>query len=164
MANPDKEQLVQIVNTWLVRSQLSVRQVIERMQARGCPIDRTRFENRFTTRLEQRPNVPPAWTLALVAAFTEGLTAHERATAEEAIRLAKLARLPIDQFQELRSCFPTDEFLAAYRRFAPSAGCKARHSRSPARRPPWPRPAPPRPAPTAACSPSASKTRPSFRA
>ena len=119
MANPDKEQIIQLVNTLLHRSKLNIEQVLARMQTQGCDLSRTVFENRFTTRVEQKPNIPPLWLLALVYAFTERLTDRERCTAPEAIELARLARLPIDQFQDLRIFFPKAEFSHAFRRYAP---------------------------------------------
>ena len=119
MANLDKEQIIQLVNNLLHRSQLTIEQVLARMQAQGCELSRTAFENRFTTRVEQKPNIPPQWLVALVHAFTERLTDRERCTATEAVELARLARLPIDRFQDLKTFFPEAEFNDAFRRYAP---------------------------------------------
>ncbi|MEM7348462.1 MAG: hypothetical protein AAF485_29905 [Chloroflexota bacterium] len=109
-SNPEKEELIGLVNCWLERSGLTIKQVIARMQVRGCNALRTTFENRFTTRLDQKPNVPPEWTLGVVAAFTERLTDKERCRADEAIDFARLTRLPINQVFMLREFFPPFEF------------------------------------------------------
>jgi hypothetical protein len=119
MPNADKERIIRLVNRWLKRSDLSIDQVLARIQARGCDISRATFENRFTTRVNQRPNVPPDWTLAVIIAFTVGLTECERCTADEAIELAILTRLPLDRFEDVRRLFPVSEFMVAYKRYAP---------------------------------------------
>lgn len=118
--HPDKEKIVALVGRLLHRSGLTIKQVVARMQAAGCDLTRASFENRFTSRIDRYFNIPPAWTLALVAALTERLTEQERCTATEAIELARLARLPIDQFETLQTYFPAAEFLAAYNRYAPT--------------------------------------------
>jgi hypothetical protein len=99
MAHPDKVQIVNLVNNLFSRSGLTIDQVVGRMQAHGCNISRDSFENHFTTRLERKPNIPPGWMLALAAAFTERLTDRERCTAAEAIELARLTQLPLDQLK-----------------------------------------------------------------
>jgi hypothetical protein len=119
MPNADKERIIRLVNRWLKRSDLSIDQVLARVQARGCDISRATFENHFTTRVNQRPNVPPDWTLAVIIAFTEDLTECERCTADEAIEWAILTRLPLDRFEDLRRLFPSSEFLVAYQRYVP---------------------------------------------
>ncbi len=120
--NPDKAHIIRLVNRLLDRSGLTIDQVVARMQVHGCDVTRTTFENRFTTRIEQRPNVDPGWTLALIAAFTQRLANGERCTAYEAMELARLTRLPIDRFKEFKPFFPEAEFAAAYRQVAPSLG------------------------------------------
>lgn len=119
MGHPDKEQIITIVNTWLERSHLSIAQVVARMQVQGCLIERTSFENRFTTRVDQKPDIAPEWIMALVTAFSERLSETARCRADEALRLAALVRLPINQLQALERLFPTAEFSAAYRPYAP---------------------------------------------
>ena len=42
---------------------------VTHLQARGCDISRATCENRFTTRVNRRPNVPPDWTLAVIMAL-----------------------------------------------------------------------------------------------
>ena len=54
--NAEKERTIQIVNQLLHRSSLSIDQVVARMQVDGCEITRSTFENRFTTRIHQKPN------------------------------------------------------------------------------------------------------------
>lgn len=129
MAHPDKVQIINLVNALFSRSGLTIDQVVGRMQARGCDISRGSFENQFTTRINRKPNIPPDWMLALVAAFTQRLTDQERCTAAEAIELACLAQLPLDQFKTLAQFFPPAEFDAAYSPYDP------RPSRLPARPP-----------------------------
>ncbi|MEM7129517.1 MAG: NB-ARC domain-containing protein [Chloroflexota bacterium] len=115
--NPAKERIIYFVNQWLIRSGLTIEQVLARMQSNGYDISRNTFENRFTTRVQQKPNIPPDCFLALVRAFTERLTDAERCTASEALELANLTRLPIDQFQDIQQLFPPDEFLEAFEQF-----------------------------------------------
>jgi hypothetical protein len=87
------------------------------MQLYGCDISRATLENRFI-RLDQAPDIPPDMTLALIAAFSEGLPQYERCTAEEAIDLANLTRLPLNQFAALQRFFPAEEFSQAFSRYA----------------------------------------------
>lgn len=117
--NPEKERIIQIVNQLLDRSALSIDQVVARMQVDGCEITRSTFENRFTTRVHQKPNVPAAWLLALIRAFTHHLLNDERCRAEEAVELAKLTRLPIDLLSEINSFFSKAEFNAALEKYMP---------------------------------------------
>jgi WD40 repeat protein len=119
-SHPDKEQIIILVKRLLGRSGLTIDQAVARMQAQGCDVTRSTFENRFTTRVDQKPNVEPAWLLALIATVTLSLTDRERCTAAEAVELARLARLPIDQFMALRHLFPEAEFAQAYGRHAPT--------------------------------------------
>lgn len=112
--NADKEKVIVTVNRLLDRSGLSIEQVIARMQSAGIDLSRSVFENRFTTRVQQKPNIPPECLIALVASFTERLKPNERMTAHEAIELATTARLPFEQFQELRQFFVDSEFAAAF--------------------------------------------------
>lgn len=112
--NLDKEKVIAIVNRLLERSGLSIEQVIARMQAAGFDLSRSVFENRFTTRIQQKPNIPPECFIALISSFTERLNLNERCTAQEALELATVARLPFDQFQELRQFFPEAEFTMAF--------------------------------------------------
>jgi WD40 repeat protein len=121
-ANPDKEQIIRLVKRLLERSNLTIEQVVARMQADGCDVSRTTFENRFTTRVDQKPNIDPEWMLALITAFTQRLTERERCTAAEAMELARLARLPIDRFGELRRFFAEAEFVTTYRHYASALG------------------------------------------
>lgn len=116
-ADPAKEEIIILINRLLDRSGLSIEQVLARMQAAGCDISRNSFENRFTTRVHQKPNIPPDWLLALLYAFTERLADTERCSAEEAIQLANLSRLPIEQLHELREFFSEQEFSAAMERY-----------------------------------------------
>ncbi len=118
MPTPEKEQLVQLIGCWRERSHLTVKQVVARIQAQGCDISRSMFENRFI-RYDQQPAISPELTLAVIAAFAEGLTQAERCTAAEAIELATLTRLPLDRFGEIGRFFPTAEFEAAFGQVAP---------------------------------------------
>ena len=95
-SNPEKERIIVLINQLFERSGLSIDQVVARMQIDGCEITRSTFENRFTTRVHQKPNVPAAWLLSLIRAFTKNLLSDERCRAEEAVELARLVRLPID--------------------------------------------------------------------
>lgn len=117
--NPEKEQIIRIVNQLLDRSGLNIEQVVARMQINECDITRSMFENRFTTRVHQKPNIPAKWLLSLVEAFTHNLSNNERCRAEEAIELAKLARLPIDLLAELDRFFPKPEFSASIENYVP---------------------------------------------
>lgn len=87
------------------------------MQVNGYDIARSTFENRFTTRVHQKPNIPPDCFLALITVFTERMSDSERCSASEALELANLARLPIDQFQSIQKLFPPAEFIAAFEQF-----------------------------------------------
>lgn len=120
--NADKEQIIHLVNRLISRSGLAIDQVVARMQIHGCDISRSIFENRFTTRVDQKPNIEPQCILALISAFTERLTEAERCTAAEAIELARLAQLPIDQFKILAQLLPPNEFDAAYHPYDPRSG------------------------------------------
>jgi hypothetical protein len=113
-----KEQIVQLISRWRERSHLSIKQIVARIQAQGCDISRSMFENRFI-RFDQQPDISPELTLAVIAAFTEGLTPYERCTPAEAMELAKLTHLPIDQFAEMRRFFSEDEFDEAFSQYAP---------------------------------------------
>lgn len=114
IVNADKEKVIVTVNRLLDRSGLSIEQVIARMQSAGFDLSRSVFENRFTTRVQQKPNIPPECLVALVSSFTKRLKPNERITAQEALELAMTARLPFEQFQELRHFFPDAEFTAAF--------------------------------------------------
>ncbi len=117
LINSDKEKIVNLVKQWRDRSGLSVKQVVARMQAIGCDISRSQFENQFTTRLEQAPNVLPEWVVALVQAFTDGLLEHERCPVNEAIEVALLAGLPLARLGQLKPFFPAHAFEQALREY-----------------------------------------------
>lgn len=119
MQPSDKEQIVQLVDRWLERSNLSIKQILARVQAQGCDISRDYFDNRFR-RLDVHPAISPDLTLAIIAAFTTGLAPQERCTPAEAIELAKLTHLPIDRFNELKKFFPDDEFVQVLGRYIPN--------------------------------------------
>ncbi len=110
--NPQKERIIILVGQLLTRSGLNIEQVVARMQIDGCNITRSTFENRFTTRVHQKPNIPPNWLLSLIRALTLQLLEEERCTPDEALELFQLARLPLDQLTELRQLFP-DQLLTA---------------------------------------------------
>ncbi len=116
MQKQQKEQIVTLISDWRDRSNLSIKQIVARIQAEGCDINRAKFENRFI-RYDQTPAIAPELTLAVIAAFTKGLTRHERCTAAEAIDLAKLTHLPIDRFAEINHYFPNEEFQQAFSRY-----------------------------------------------
>lgn len=105
----DKEKIVQLFDRWRQRSQLTTEQILARIHTSGCDISRTEFDNRFI-RLDRSPDITPELTLAVIGAFTARLADHERCTAAEAITLARLTRLPIDQFEKLRDFFRAEEF------------------------------------------------------
>lgn len=119
MQTSEKEQVVQLIGRWRERSQLSIKQIVARIQAQGCPISRSMFENRFI-RYDQQPDISPDLTLAVIAAFTDGLTRAERCTAAEAVELARLTHLPIDQFEAIRRLFVATEFDEAFQHYAPA--------------------------------------------
>jgi hypothetical protein len=121
----EKEQIVQLISCWRERSQLSIKQIVARIQAQGCDVSRSMFENRFI-RYDQQPDISPELTLAVIAAFSEGLTKPERCTPSEAIELAKLTHLPIDRFNEIGDFFPGDEFSDAFRPYLPHSLGEAR--------------------------------------
>lgn len=122
LINSEKAQVVNLVKQWRDRSGLGVKQIVARMQANGHDISPAVFENHFTTRLEQAPNIPPDWVVALIQAFREGLLEAERCRAEEAIELARLTRLPAEQIKTLKKLFPIREFDKAYRRYLLTLG------------------------------------------
>ena len=124
MQQTEKEQIVHLINRWRERSNLSIKQIVGRVQAQGCDLSRSVFENRFV-RYDQRPDIAPELTLAVIAAFSEGLTPAERCTPAEAVELAKLTHLPIDRFGDMRRFFAADDFEAALRRFLPAEGNRA---------------------------------------
>ncbi len=111
--NPEKEQIIVLVNKMLDRSSLNIEQVVARMQLAGCTVNRNTFENRFTTRVHQRPNIPEGWVLTLIQALRNNLAATEKCTAEEALELCQLARLPLEQFERVKEYFPALEFAQA---------------------------------------------------
>ena len=115
--NPEKEGIIRIVSQLLERSALSIEQVLARMQAHGYDLTRSSFENRFTTRVQQKPNVPPDCLLALIGALTDRLTYQERCKADEALDLANFTRLPIDDFRKIQRFFPDSEFAAAFEKY-----------------------------------------------
>ncbi|MBV7338502.1 NACHT domain-containing protein [Chloroflexi bacterium TSY] len=106
----------------LRRSGLSIEQVLARMQINGYNITRSTFENRFTTRVQQKPNVTPECLLALIAAFTERLSGEERCLATEALELANLTRLPINYFRNVQQYFPEAEFASAFEQYVAPLG------------------------------------------
>jgi hypothetical protein len=114
-----KEQIVQLISRWRERSHLSIKQIVARIQAQGCDISRSMFENRFI-RYDQQPDISPELTLAVIATFSTGLTQYERCTAAEAIDLARLTHLPIDWFEKIRRFFGDDEFNEAFSHYAPT--------------------------------------------
>lgn len=61
--NPDKEQLIALVSRLLGRSGLTIERVLARLQIYGCDISRATFENRFITRIDLKPSIPPPWLL-----------------------------------------------------------------------------------------------------
>ncbi len=113
MQKTEKEQVVQLINGWRERSKLSLKQILARIQAEGCGVTRSMFENRFV-RFDQQPDIAAELAMAVIAAFTKGLTPQECCTPFEAIQLAKLTHMPIDQFEELRQFFPESEFNQAF--------------------------------------------------
>ncbi len=117
--NPHKERIIVLVGQILSRAGLSIDQVVARMQIDGCSVSRSTFENRFTTRVHQKPTIPPDWFLSLIRAVTHNLTEGERCTAEEALELCQLARLPLDQFAELQQLFPEQELTTAISKLLP---------------------------------------------
>ena len=119
MQKAEKEQIIQLISLWRERSNLTVKQIVARVQAQGCDLSRAMFENRFI-RYDVQPDIAPMLTLAVIAAFRQNLTPPERCTAREAIELAKLTHLPIDHFEKLRPLFDEDEFNAAYARYSPN--------------------------------------------
>ncbi len=137
MQKAEKEQLVQLIGRWRERSNLTINRIVARIQAHGCDISRSMFENRFI-RYDQQPDIAPELTLAIIAAFTEGLTPRERCTAAEALELAKLTHLPIDQLAEIGRFFPEDEFGAAFNRYAPTGAGVTRLKDKPNRIEPTP--------------------------
>ncbi|MBX3015745.1 MAG: AAA family ATPase [Caldilineaceae bacterium] len=129
----DKEQIIRIINRLLARSGLNIDQVVARMQIDGCQITRSTFENRFTTRVHQKPNISAEWLLALVAAFTQGLANNERCRAAEAIELAQLTRAPLELLSEINHFFPASEFSAAIEQYvSPLSGWIEQHPNLPA--------------------------------
>lgn len=117
--NLQKERIITLVNTLLIRSELSIDQVVARMQVDGCTITRNTFENRFTTRVHQKPNIPPEWFLSLIRAFTQNLEQQERCTPDEALELFQLARLPLDTLTGLQQLYPEQLFKAAIEKLLP---------------------------------------------
>jgi len=117
--NPQKERIIMLVNQLLGRANLSIDQVVARMQTAGCELTRNTFENRFTTRVHQKPNISAEWLLALIHAFTDQLARTERCQPEEAIELAKLASLPFEHFTKLRHFFTETEFAQALEQVTP---------------------------------------------
>lgn len=120
MPYSEKEQVIQLVKSWLNRSGLSIEQVVARLQVEGWDISRATFENHFTTRRDRDLNVPPDLIVALVNTFTTGLYPSERCPAAEALEFAVLTRLPLDRFGELARHFPPLEFAGAYQPYAPA--------------------------------------------
>ena len=118
MQATEKEQIVQLISCWRERSNLSVKQIVARIQAQGYDISRSMFENRFI-RYDQQPDISPELTLAVITAFTDSLTDKERCTATEAVELAKLTQLPIDQFEKIGRLFSGDAFDQAFSQYVP---------------------------------------------
>ena len=112
----EKEQIVRLISCWRERSNLSVKQIVARIQTQGCDISRSMFENRFI-RYDLQTDISPELTLAVIAAFSDGLTQDERCTVAEAIELANLTHLPIDQFNDLKGFFSDDEFVEELSRY-----------------------------------------------
>jgi len=126
--NLQKERIITLVNALLLRSQLGIDQVVARMQIDGCTITRNTFENRFTTRVHQKPNIPPEWFVALIRAFVQSLEENERCTADEALELFQLARLPLDTLIELQHLFPEPLFKAAIEKLISVSYANMAHS------------------------------------
>lgn len=117
--NPQKERIIFLVGQMLTRSGLNIDQVVARMQIEGCNITRSTFENRFTTRVHQKPNIPPSWLISLIRALNLQLLEEERCTPDEALELFQLARLPLDQFAQLRQLFPEKLLSASAEKWIP---------------------------------------------
>lgn len=117
--NPEKEQIIVLVNRLLERSGLSIDQVIARMQIYGCDVTRNTFENRFTTRVHQKPNISAEWLFALIHALSHNLQESERCTAEEALELFQLARLALDHLGTIQHYFSEIEFARAIEKLVP---------------------------------------------
>jgi len=113
MQKAEKEQIIQLINSWRERSKLSLKQILARIQAEGCDVTRDMFENRFV-RFDQKPDIAPELTMAVIAAFTKGLTLNERCMPVEAIELAKLTHMPINQIEAICQFFPESEFDKAF--------------------------------------------------
>lgn len=120
-----KRRVVELVKRWRRRSKLGVDDLVGRMQLRGCDISRAVFENRFTTHLALKPNVPPDMTVALLEAVTLDLLTSERATAAEALEFAQLTQLPFDWLPRLAQLFPAAEFQIAYSQYQPQLDLRA---------------------------------------
>ncbi len=117
--NLQKERIIFLVNQLLTRAGLNIDQVVARMELTGCQITRSTFENRFTTRVHQKPNISAQWLLALIQAFTYQLAAEERCQAIEAVELAQLAGLPLDHYAALGQIFASADFAAAMEALIP---------------------------------------------
>jgi len=118
-ANPQKERIILVVGQLLTRSGLTIDQVVARMQIDGCNITRSTFENRFTTRVHQKPNISADWLISLIRAFTLQLAEEERATPNEALELFQLARLPLEQLVALKQLFPEKLLTTAIEKWLP---------------------------------------------
>lgn len=123
MQPSEKTHVVQLADRWLERSNLSIKQVLARVQAYGCDVSKDYFDNRFR-RLDVHPDISPELTLAIVSAFTEGLSQRERCTPAEAVEFAKLTRLPIDRFTEMTDYFPEGELAEALANYVPNGVAK----------------------------------------
>ncbi|MEZ4676204.1 MAG: WD40 repeat domain-containing protein [Caldilineaceae bacterium] len=119
--NPQKERIIVLASQMISRTGLSIDQVIARMQVDGCNITRNTFENRFTTRVHQKPNIPVEWLLSFIRALSQSLADEERCRADEALELFQLARLPLDQLPALKQFFAEGAFSTAVEHFLPTS-------------------------------------------
>lgn len=116
--NKDKEKIIHIVKMWLERSRLTIKDVVARMQLRGCDLSENQFKDRFTTRVDKAPNIEPECIIALVHSFREGLVTENQCLAQEAIELATYSGLNLHRFNELRPFFSAEEFDEAIQQVA----------------------------------------------
>lgn len=117
--NTDKERIIVLMNQMLTRANLSIDQVVARMQIDGCSLTRNTFENRFTTRVHQKPNIPEEWLLSLARVLRSSLAESEKCKAVEILELCRLARFPLHKYGALEALFPAPEFTAAIEQIFP---------------------------------------------
>lgn len=106
-----KEWVSRLVQRWIDRSGLTIRQVTIRANMTQDEL------NNGYRRYDRSIATDPDKAIAIVRAFSERLREDERCAAEEAIIFLCLTQLPLHRYAELRPLFPPSDWAVAWQQF-----------------------------------------------